>query len=252
MNLVFASGYLFPQTLFGIHYFSGLEDRYKGQHRVSFPRVSPLATSAERAGELAAGIQADIPQGDLHIIAHSMGGLDSRTLIGNNIGGLTGRIKSLTTLSTPHKGSPVADFILGPRPIGPPQDLYDKLRSILERLNIKIGALGDLTEGGAAQIPNVIVSHSQIRYRSYFGGGRSGLLPTSVALKATHDLVKAAVPNQPNDGLVALESAKYGDFQQTFWSGDHADIVGHNLNDLIFGTRAFDHFPGYDKLIAQL
>ena len=50
--------------------------------------------------------------GDLHIIARtSMGGLDSRFLLSNNLLGLADRVVSLSTVSTPHRGSPVADLI---------------------------------------------------------------------------------------------------------------------------------------------
>jgi triacylglycerol lipase len=252
MNLVFASGFLFPQNVFGIDYFNGLQARYDGPHKVAFPPVPAVASSEARAAALAAGIQERLPQGDFHIIAHSMGGLDSRTLIASNPGGITARVKSLTTLSTPHKGSPVADLIVGNRPDDARRDLYDKLRSVLDRLKIQSGALKDLTTDGADAIPNVAATHQQIRYRSYAAVGRSGGgRPSSFALALTHDYIKE-ITGQLNDGLVALDSAKYGEFQQTFWAGDHVDIVGYNLDDLVFRRLAFDHFAAYDELIAQL
>ena len=82
-----------------------------------FPDVPPLATSAERARVLADAIQRKFPEGAVHIIAHSMGGLDGRTLIGHDLHGLStpGRIASLTTLATPHGGSPVADLLTSTR-----------------------------------------------------------------------------------------------------------------------------------------
>src|SRR4051794_38918686 len=75
-------------------------------------RRGPLDTSEKRAGKLADTIDQKFPAGAIHIIAHSMAGLDSRSLIGRNLHGLSapGRIASLTTLSTPHLGSPVADL----------------------------------------------------------------------------------------------------------------------------------------------
>lgn len=48
-------------------------------------------------------------KGKFHIIAHSMGGLDSRYLI-THLGG-SHRIASLTTIATPHFGSPIADVV---------------------------------------------------------------------------------------------------------------------------------------------
>ena len=97
MNLVFASGFLFPQTLFGgIDYFRRLRTHFKGRHATAFPPVSPAASSEARAQQLANGIQRELPDGDIHIIAHSMGGLDSRILIARELNGLSRRIVSPT------------------------------------------------------------------------------------------------------------------------------------------------------------
>jgi hypothetical protein len=50
MNLVFASGFLFPQRLFGIDYFKGLKEHLRdGPHVALFPPVVPLASSQARA-----------------------------------------------------------------------------------------------------------------------------------------------------------------------------------------------------------
>ena len=46
----------------------------------------------------------------VNIIAHSKGGLDARYMIREL--GMAPRVASLTTLCTPHRGSPIASFIL--------------------------------------------------------------------------------------------------------------------------------------------
>ncbi|MBQ0102448.1 MAG: hypothetical protein KBT31_06615 [Firmicutes bacterium] len=46
----------------------------------------------------------------VNIIAHSKGGLDSKYMIDSL--GMADRVASLTTLATPHRGSPIASFIL--------------------------------------------------------------------------------------------------------------------------------------------
>ena len=47
-----------------------------------------------------------------------MAGLDSRFLLSKNLFGLAnpGRVASLSMISTPHWGSPVADLLVGPAP----------------------------------------------------------------------------------------------------------------------------------------
>jgi triacylglycerol lipase len=253
MNLVFASGFLIPQRFLGIDYFRGVSAHLDGRHATCFPVVSPIATIEERARQLADAIQQRYPEGAIHIIAHSMGGLDSRTLIARNLHGLSvpGRIASLTTLSTPHRGSPVADLLAGPRPDDARRLLYDGVSQALDLLGIPNGALANLTEESASRVPDVAQTHPHIRYRSYFAAGRPGLLPTSFPLALTHHYVHS-VTGQANDGVVALDSARYGEFQEPFWQCDHADMIGHNLDTDDVGESRFDHLTTIDAIINQL
>jgi triacylglycerol lipase len=254
MNIVFASGFLLPQRLLGINYFRGLRD-HLAQTGVNalFPQVPPTANCNVRAGVLADAIQRAYPDGPIHIIAHSMGGLDSRTLIGRNFQGLSnpGRIASLTTLSTPHRGSPIADLLVGPRPDDERRILYEGISQALRLLGIDIGALANLTTQEASTIPDVAQTHQHIRYRSFFASGRPGQRPTSVALALMHKYV-LAVTGQENDGLVAEDSSKYGEFQKPFWPCDHADMVGHNLDTADLGLFQFDHLAAFDAVISGL
>jgi triacylglycerol lipase len=251
MNLVFASGFLVPQRLLGIDYFRGLKAHLTGKHEALFPLVPATGTREERARELADRIQEAYPQGKIHIIAHSMGGLDSRTLIARDHHGLAGRIASLTTLSTPHRGSPVADLLAGPRPDGLRRVVYETIRQALGALGVPTGALGNLTSEGAAQVPDVAPTHPHIRFRSYFAAGRQGPAPTCVALLPTYHYIRE-VTGEANDGVVAQGSAQYGEVQQPFWPCDHVDMIGHNLDSADLGHFRFDHFAAIDAIIAGL
>lgn len=253
MNLVFASGFLVPQHLLGINYFNGLQARLQGRHETLFADVPPLDSSERRASVLADAIAQKFPAGAVHIIAHSMGGLDSRSLIGRNLHGLSapGRIASLTTLSTPHRGSPVADLLVGPKPVGPRRLVYEAVSHALGQLSLPIGGLADLTTEGASRIPDVATTHPHIRYRSCGATGRPQLLPTCLILAPTHHFIHS-VTGQANDGLVALDSARYGEFQEPFFECDHADLIGHNLDPVEFGDFRFDHLAAIEALIAGL
>lgn len=80
--------------------------------------VPPTASIRRRAGELAARIVATAGEDDgpLHLLGHSTGGLDARLAIspsarvGRGDRGWAARVRSLTTLSTPHYGTPLASF----------------------------------------------------------------------------------------------------------------------------------------------
>jgi triacylglycerol lipase len=255
MNLVFASGFLMPQRLLGIDYFRGMQAHIRkgGVHTAIFPRVPPTGTTQVRAQVLADAIYGAYPDLEVHIIAHSMGGLDSRTLIAANLNGLSnpGRIASLTSVSTPHRGSPVADLLAGPKPGSVRRVVYEKVRRAIAALGVNTGALANLTTEAASRVPDVTGTHPHIRYRSYFAAGRPGRLATCIALAPTHYYIHK-VTNQQNDGVVALESAKYGEFQQSFWPCDHVDMIGHNLNTLDLGHFQFNHFAAFDAIIASL
>ncbi len=254
MNLVFASGFFVPQHILGIDYFRGLKAHVEGNgHQALFPEVPPLGTCEVRAEVLADAIQRAYPKGPVHIIAHSMGGLDSRTLIARNLDGLSspGRVASLTTVSSPHRGSPVADLLAGPKPEGLRRLLYEGVSHAIGLLGIPTGALANLTEEAASRVPDAAKTHPHIRYRSYFASGRPGPLPTCFALGPTHHYIHA-VTGQENDGLVALRSAKYGEFQEPFWRCDHIDTIGHNLDTADLGGFRFDHFAAFDAIISRL
>lgn len=254
MNLVFASGFLVPQTFLGAAYFRGLKERFEARgHKTLFPEVPPLGSVETRARILADAIREAYPQGPVHIVAHSMGGLDSRFLIAHNLHGLAepGRIVSLDTLSTPHRGSPVADLLAGPSSEAPQRRVYEHLRAALAPLGLETGALAHLTSEAAARVPDPVPTHPHIRYRSHFAGGRPGPLRTCLALAPTYHYLLAAT-GQPNDGVVTLESAKYGEFQEPFWPCDHVDMVGHNLDTASLGIFQFDHFAAFDALVGAL
>jgi hypothetical protein len=70
-------------------------------------------------------------------------------------------------------------------------------------------------------------------------------------LAPTHNYIRQ-VTGQDNDGVVASESAKYGEFQQPTWQCDHADMIGYNLDTAGVGPPIFPHLAKIDAIIAQL
>jgi triacylglycerol lipase len=255
MNLVFASGFLVPQQFLGINYFRGLKKHLddQGVHQSIFPLVDATGTTQRRAQQLADAIQAAYPTGPVHIIAHSMGGLDSRTLIAANTHGLSdpGRIASLTTLSTPHRGSPVADLLAGPAPNDLRRVAYEAITHLLGAFGLPTGALANLTKQAASGVPDVRQTHPHIRYRSYFASGRPGSRKTSFPLLPTY-LYIGEQTQEDNDGVVSRSSAEYGEFQQPFWQCDHVDMIGYNLDVVHLGGFNFDHFTAVNNVISAL
>ncbi|MGH7598256.1 MAG: esterase/lipase family protein, partial [bacterium] len=132
MNIVLAHGFLGFRQLAGIEYFNGVK-QYLEAHapvKVLATKVDPDRGIAVRGGQLRRQIL--VALGDLppatkdekavanslassqktHLIGHSMGGLDGRFILSPaNPDHIAARIASLTTISTPHHGSPIADLI---------------------------------------------------------------------------------------------------------------------------------------------
>ena len=82
---------------------------------VSHPNVDFAGPVDLRAEQLRDRVNAVIQSSGspkVHIIAHSMGGLDARHMIVDK--GMAERVATLTTIGTPHHGSPVADRIEQP------------------------------------------------------------------------------------------------------------------------------------------
>lgn len=92
-------------------YFRGVPKRFAELGiPVSFPSMGFNNGIEDRADRLAAHLRATWPTGKVNLIAHSIGGLAARDAIVRL--GLGDRIASLTTVSTPHHGTTVADWVV--------------------------------------------------------------------------------------------------------------------------------------------
>jgi triacylglycerol lipase len=217
-NLVFASGVLVPQRIAGLDYFKGIKALYPG---ALFPPVSVLGSVTSRAQELATAIAQKFPAGEVHIIAHSMGGLDARCLLARNLQGLAagGRVVSLSTIATPHRGSPVADVLLGE-----PAGLEFPFNNFLAQFAaVNAHALLDLETTGAPGFnePDPVPG---IRYFAYAGAGIGSTL-----LFPTHLLIKTREGD--NDGMVSVTSATWpNQLAEGPWDADHFAEIGYDLN----------------------
>ena len=111
----------------GIDYFNGVRAHLEriwiqpSKVKVLVTEVSPVEGIAARGDALSKQITDALntglldPEEKTHILAHSMEGLDSRYILSphnETITNIAKRITSLTTIGTPHNGSPVADLIM--------------------------------------------------------------------------------------------------------------------------------------------
>lgn len=263
MNLVLAHGFLGFQHRFGMRYFHGVAEflRHEFAHqepRILEAEVAPLARIGLRARQLRDQILTALADGRLdprekvHIIAHSMGGLDARWCVSpGNAENIGQRVASLSTIATPHRGSPVADLLVA-RPLASgrslgPQHRYNALVPYLE----SVLGIVDLTSEGLRRFNARCPDHPQVRYFAYAGRGRQGSRPTCRLLRPCYWLV-ARREGPENDGLVSVASARWGEFPEPPWPADHADEIGHDLDHGRTAKPAFDYLARYRAIVERL
>jgi triacylglycerol lipase len=223
-------------------------------YAVAWPAVDPIAGVVQRASQWQAELDALEQDGAgrrFNLIAHSQGGVDARYLA-STLG--DDRVVSITTISTPHHGVPVADVALG---------LYELagldnwlLELALAELGNWLGVgeiaaadqLQDLTTDAMSTFNVENPDVPGVLYTSWAGhscdwldwecqSDWDGEIVTPFL--ATSHWINSLMAG-PNDGMVPVDSAVWGEFLGEF-PADHFDEVGQ-----IAGVvDAFDHRQFY-------
>jgi triacylglycerol lipase len=180
--------------------FSPLADFLRGRgFRVLFPQVPATSGVRERAAALRDQIRAwtDEP---VNLIAHSMGGLDARYLIGHL--GMAERVQTLTTVSTPHHGTALAEWFLSNY-----RERVPLLRAF-EAMGINVDGFRDCLPASCQEFNTHTPDDPRIRYFSYAGAVRPNRL-TPVLRRPWSILT----PKEgANDGMVSVRAARWGEF----------------------------------------
>ncbi len=219
-------------------------------YQVFITLVPPSSTIEARGDQLAAQLQKivkDTGVSKLNIVAHSQGGLDARYAISSR--NLATIVASLSTLSTPHLGTSLADYILeNSSPLQ--QRLLARLIDGFARV---ISSAGPNDSIGAAKTLSVdYVSNTfnpknqdqpNILYQSWASEPKSGM-------KASLSLSAALITSKEgaNDGIVSTKSASRGEFRGVL-DADHLDLIGVRILDIGGG---FDHNKFYVELASDL
>jgi triacylglycerol lipase len=224
------------RTLF--EYFSGITSRLRSSgNRVLVPRLSMTRGVAERAEQLKQFLNQELPGKPVHLIAHSMGGLDSRYMITHL--SMAERVLSLTTVGTPHRGSPVADWGL--------RRLELFLQPWFRTLGIPEQAFRDLTTTACARFNEQTPDAPRVRYFSV--AGQFDSLWSRPTWWPAFSVVNRA--EGPNDGIVSVKSATYGE-NLVIWPGDHFNLINMpNPYEQLRG-RWRDRAADYAALVQRL
>jgi triacylglycerol lipase len=209
-------------------------------HPMIVPRVHPTGSIAKRATAMKRAILAAAPARDQKVIifAHSMGGLDARYLISRL--GMEDRVEALITICTPHRGSAYADWCL--------ENIGRRLGGLklMRLLGLDVRAVRDLTADACARFNERYPDVPGVKYFSVSGKREWKRLPPIFLHSAR--IVEAT--EGPNDGIVSVASARWGEHLGT-WPADHL----HAINKRVlpeFHRKANDITPRYLAILDQL
>ncbi|QIW97551.1 hypothetical protein AMS68_003069 [Peltaster fructicola] len=234
----------------GLQYWSGITEALTAKGiDVIIATVPPSGSIEERAGKLAEKIRSAAGNRGVNVIAYVRllrsrclptnsfldtvwgsskektllkvlimhSGLDARFMISkmqpDDI-----RILSLTTVATPHRGSAFADYMF--KQLGP---------TITETLYAVLGRVGFSDTKGFAQLTREYMNNEfnplvqddpNVRYFSY--GAQLNPHLTSV-FRYSHNVIQKV--EGENDGLVSVESSRWGDYKGTLENVSHLDLI---------------------------
>lgn len=232
-----------------MRYFAGGIERAltDAGHPLIVARVHPTGSIELRAKQLKATILQQLavlragdgaPSGRAIILAHSMGGLDARYMISRL--GMAEHVAALVTICTPHRGSPYADWVLA--------NLGQRLGGarLAALLGLDLRAIADLTTAAARRFNEQTPDHPDVRY---FAVSAACPLIRAAPIFAHASAVVTAAEG-PNDGLVSVASAAWGEHLET-WPIDHLHAINKRLHP---GTILPQHdvTPRYRKILAHV
>ncbi|KAF2258421.1 alpha/beta-hydrolase [Lojkania enalia] len=197
-----------------IQYWRGIIDALTAKGiEVHTATVPPSGSIEARAEKLVESIRSKVEGKNVNIIA----GLDSRYMI-SRLKPADFKVKSLTTIASPHRGSAFADYMLDS--IGPMQ--VKRLYRVLGYFGFETGAFSQLTRQYMQENFNPKTSNVDgVKYYSY----GASLEPSSWSVfAASHSIIKR-LEGGMNDGLVSVSSSKWGRYQGTLVGVSHLDLI---------------------------
>jgi triacylglycerol lipase len=214
-----------------LHYFKGIARHLRNhgfdvyQSTVGFSAgVEARAADLKREIELALALRQNRHE-KVHIIAHSMGGLDARHMIVGHE--MAERVASLTTIGTPHAGTSFADWGI--------QNQGHQIIKILEKC-IDLGGFADLTTDACRafnQAAEAQEATNAVVYQAYASSEekKNVFTPLQLSWGIINDI------EGDNDGLVSLTSQLW----QSELTDEASGAASKHVHQHVFSVPA-DHF----------
>ncbi len=226
--------------------------------RVFSTEVSAAQTIPIRAQQLSLQIEQILQETGfpkVNIITHSMGGLDARYLISSLK--YSDRVASLSTVSTPHRGTPLANWAvsksheLGGQILHLILDLAARLANSTTTFSkVDVAAtFNNLKEDYVEREFNPKnPDNPRVYYQSWAGKAvKSRRNVIKSILMDTYDIIFET--RGENDGIVPISSSAWGVFRGVI-EADHLRLAGHSFDDPTEGS--FDQNQFLENITAEL
>jgi triacylglycerol lipase len=172
------------------------------------------------------------------IIAHSMGGLDARYMITRLA--MAEHVEALITISTPHRGSPYADWCL--------QNVGKRMGGLklMKFLGLNVRAVSDLTTESCKIFNERVPNHQAVKYFSISAARPWHRVPPFMI--HSNKMIEAL--EGPNDGVVSVASATWGEHLGT-WPCDHLHAINKRFIPEIRNPTG-DIVPYYLRMLEHV
>lgn len=187
----------------------------------------------------------------INIIGHSKGGLEARYLASRL--GIDDNISSITTLGTPHRGTHLADMVLGRLPL--PKFAASRLVNLYaiimgDKRPDSLRAVVQVSPQSMKQFNEEVIDSPKVYYQSYASHVNKDY--PQVIWRTMAYIIREY--EGKNDGMVGIESSKWGNFRGLIQSEaapsvSHGDMVG--LTQL-FGNPKFNAKHFFTEIIHEL
>ncbi|MCB0218491.1 MAG: triacylglycerol lipase [Chrysiogenetes bacterium] len=249
--VVLSHGFLgFDELLGVVPYFYRIPEALRDEGHTAFTTevssFNSIAVRGEQLVEQIEEIRAITGKSKVNLLGHSMGGLDVRYAA--HVLGAT-KVASVTTMGTPHRGAPGPDIlvqILEGDPTGISPALLNALGTVfggyitngdLSLPQDATTAVINLSSPFLYQWNQEFTNVPGIYYQSYTG---SSVFNISLdPLDAVMAVASVLFLFEPNDGLVGVNSAKWGNQRNMNLNANHMDEVNQLLGSTgLFGLDA--------------
>lgn len=220
-------------------YFRGVAEWLEDERNcvVITTKVQPLSSIHARAEQLAQQVRLYVQEmrqekGQekmrVNLVCHSMAGLDARVAVHMLL--QDNEVASITTISTPHLGSPLALSL-------------HSLHDINQWFGLDLQGYSDLSP---QHMKDFSAQHPDVPHVLYLSVAGSQQVTFPHPLWIPQQIINAETGQKKNDGLVTVESATHGTFLGEFPDLNHYSEIGWLVAD------TSPHLHMYDTILKAL